>query len=519
MDKFARRVYLLSPRALSPETIAVTFAKTSRSAQTFQEIAAELTDEKSAQFHEKWVVGYGHASVAEHAVLHVAFENVSRLAIETIESNRLASYTEKSTRYQRWEPDGYYVPAEVLGTAHEAVYRSACQALFDAYRESLEPVRRVVQERIPRRDGESDAGWDGRIRARYVDVCRFLLPAAALANVGMTANARTLEHAIRKMLSHPLDEVRRLGEETRQAARAEVPTLLKYADPVPYARQAEVRLAREAESFPEGHPVRPSANTGAVRTASPGPPPLRDAPRGRDGPDGVPVSVRRGGVAAGASAPATLAAWEAQGEAKVLAAALFPHSQGSWSEILSRIEAQTDDERLRLAEALLAGRGPHDVPLRALEYTSYVLEIVIDQGGYFELKRHRMMTQTPQRLTSGLGYAVPRLFAEAGWEAAYRAALDAAGEAHQRLAAWNPDVAAYLVPNAYRRRVLLTANLREIFHLCELRAAPNAHFSIRRVALQIAEAIRGVHPILGAFLQLPEGASWKALEAEHFIEA
>jgi len=471
-DKFARRVYLLSPRALSPETIAVTFAKTSRSAQTFQEIAAELTDEKSAQFHEKWVVGYGHASVAEHAVLHVAFENVSRLAIETIESNRLASYTEKSTRYQRWEPDGYYVPAEVLGTEFEAVYRSACQALFDAYRESLEPVRRVVQERIPRRDGESDAGWDGRIRARYVDVCRFLLPAAALANVGMTANARTLEHAIRKMLSHPLDEVRRLGEETRRTAEAEVPTLLKYADPAPYARQAEARLETEAEG-------------------------LRS-----DSSEGV-----------------TLASWDAQGEAKVLAAALFAHAEGSWSEILRQVEAQTDDERRRLAEAVLSGRGPHDVPLRALEYTSYVLEIVIDQGGYFELKRHRMMTQTPQRLSTGLGYAVPRLFAEAGWEAAYRAALDAAGEAHRRLAAWNSDVAAYLVPNAYRRRVLLTANLREIFHLCELRSAPNAHFSIRRAALQIAEAIRGVHPILGAFLQLPEGANWRALEAEHFIEA
>ena len=38
-----------------------------------------LSDEKSADFHEKWVVGYGHSSVAEHAVLHIALENVSRL--------------------------------------------------------------------------------------------------------------------------------------------------------------------------------------------------------------------------------------------------------------------------------------------------------------------------------------------------------------------------------------------------------------------------------------------------------
>src|SRR5574341_121050 len=108
-----RQIYLLSPKELSPETIAVAFAKTSRSPESFREIAAGLTDEKSAEFHEKWVVGYGHSSVAEHAVLHLAVENVSRLAIECLESNRLASYTEKSTRYQMWGPDSFYTPRAI----------------------------------------------------------------------------------------------------------------------------------------------------------------------------------------------------------------------------------------------------------------------------------------------------------------------------------------------------------------------------------------------------------------------
>ena len=111
-----RRVYPLSPSQLSAETIAVTFAKTSRSPEPFDVIAAELDAEKSAKFSEKWIVGYGHSSVAEHAVLHLALENVSRLAIETIESNRLASYTEKSTRYQEWNPEAYVVPPEIAGS-------------------------------------------------------------------------------------------------------------------------------------------------------------------------------------------------------------------------------------------------------------------------------------------------------------------------------------------------------------------------------------------------------------------
>src|SRR5512145_2114611 len=147
-----REIYLLSPRSLSPETIAVAFAKTSRSPESFRAIAAELSDEKSAQFHEKWVVGYGHASVAEHAVLHVAFENVSRLAIECIESNRLASYTEKSTRYHVSERDGFYTPPGVATSKHAGLYRDAIHALFDAYFASLEPVQRVIRARYPRQD-------------------------------------------------------------------------------------------------------------------------------------------------------------------------------------------------------------------------------------------------------------------------------------------------------------------------------------------------------------------------------
>src|SRR5512136_13739 len=114
----ARDIYLLDPSQLAPEVIAVAFAKTSRSPESFREIAARLTDTSSAQFHERWVVGYGHASVAEHAVLHLAFENVSRLAIEAIESSRLASYTEKSTRYQLFERDGYYTPRGIAQSKH-----------------------------------------------------------------------------------------------------------------------------------------------------------------------------------------------------------------------------------------------------------------------------------------------------------------------------------------------------------------------------------------------------------------
>src|SRR3954454_2227251 len=39
-----------------------------RAAAALDEDQLSLAQEKARQFHEKWVVGYGHASVAEHAV-------------------------------------------------------------------------------------------------------------------------------------------------------------------------------------------------------------------------------------------------------------------------------------------------------------------------------------------------------------------------------------------------------------------------------------------------------------------
>lgn len=471
-----RQIYLLSPRELSPETIAVAFAKTSRSPETFREIAAQLSDESSARFHEKWVVGYGHASVAEHAVLHIAIENVSRLAVECIESNRLASYTEKSTRYQKWGADDFYIPPELDGHPLLETYTRTCRLLFDSYAQSLVPVRALVEGRNPRRPDEDEEAYDRRIRSHYVDSCRFLLPAASLANLGMTANARVLENAIRKMLSHPLAEVRQIGEEVKQTAQAEAPTLVKYADVVPY-------LAGTAGDF-----------------------------------SGLRIEAGERAAAGERGDWCRLAAYDPQGETKVLAAALYRFQGMSYAEALEAVRAAPQERRVKMAEMLLGRLDKHDTPLRELEYSTYTFDLVLDQGAYAEFKRHRMMTQTPQALTTRLGYALPRRVAEAGLEVRYRAAMQAAAEAFEELAAWNPHVAAYLVPNGYNRRVLFEMNLREAFAFCQLRSAANAHFSMRRVARRVADEIRRVHPLLAGYLRLPEETRRES-EEDFFCES
>jgi len=162
-----RPVFVL--RNLPEEVVAVLFAYYSRSrldlrtnllrlihdqdldvdpactAAALDEGQLSLAREKARQFHEKWVVGYGHASVAEHAVAHVAIEEVSILASKVIEDARLASYTEKSTRYVQFEPDSYYPLTDLPDTAAVDEARATLRHLFATYTRLFEPVMERVR--------------------------------------------------------------------------------------------------------------------------------------------------------------------------------------------------------------------------------------------------------------------------------------------------------------------------------------------------------------------------------------
>src|SRR6266542_1406543 len=116
----------------------------------------------------------------------------------------------------------------------------------------------------------------------------------------------------------------------------------------------------------------------------------------------------------------------------------------SYSDELACIESLDENARLALADSLLGRLSKYDIPLRELEYSSYTFDLVMDQGAYAEFKRHRIMTQTPQKLTTRLGYATPRLITEAGFRPQYEAAMESAEKMFEKLYAVNPNLAQYV---------------------------------------------------------------------------
>ncbi len=456
-----RRIYPLSPRELTEEQIAVTFAMTSRSPDPFDEIAQRVSAERAADFNERWVVGYGHASVAEHAIVHLAVENISRLACDTLEDNRLASYTEKSSRYQVIDPDSFHVPQELDALpALREQFVTACRGLFTAYEALLGGTLDHLRNTLPQGENERDAAYSLRLRRLSTDACRAILPAATLTNVGLTANARTLEHAISKLMSSALEEERDIGVEIRDQGRTITPTLVKYADHNPY-------LAKSRSIGPTGPSGDPPSNQVSVSLVDHDPDPF----------------VK-------------------------LAAALLYRNGGSYSDALAKTSALSRREQVDIIDASVHPIGPHDSAPREFELVGYTFEFTFDYGALREFRRHRMQTYLSQPLTVAYGHHVPDLIGDAGLQSTFRHAIARAEAAFHEIHSHSPALAQYLVTHAHRQRVLSRMSLRECYHLFKLRASLQAHESIRQ---PVAEAMRlavGVHPELFRYLPLRNAPDW-----------
>lgn len=475
VSNLERNVFALT--GLPEEVVAVLFAYYSRSRDDLRaNLARLLTDQslglehtttgpaaalsqaqdKARAFHEKWVVGYGHASVAEHAVVHLAVENVSIVASKVIEDLRLGSFTEKSTRYVVFDT-GSFADLASLPPELAHVYRSRCQDLFGTYLKLFPQVLARLEQVVSREQYRSDKAHANAVRSHACDLLRGLLPASTLTNLGLTANARALATLLTKMTSSPLNEVRELAAAMQTEALTVAPTLLRHVG-------FNSLRALSHEPLEVLRDVAPS-------TA--GSTPVRLLNYDKD-------ALRRVALAL---------AYSAQADADAAA-------------MMQQLEGKADVELEQAVRAVMAQRGPHDPAPRAFEASSVTVELELDYGAYRDLQRHRLLSPFTQPLTCKLGAHVPEELAELGFAQPYSEALERAEQSWRLLAAHDLWQAQYVVPLAFAVRVLWTLNLRELFHVVELRTSRQGHASYRRVAQALCDAVTAVHPWLQGLIRV-----------------
>jgi len=415
--------------------------------------------QKAKEFHEKWVVGYGHASVAEHAIAHLAIEDVSIVASKVLEDIRLASFTEKSTRYVVFDREKFCREPRLMASPHAVLYEDTCSFLLDTYACLMDRVTAAVRAETPRGERQSERAHEVACRAKACDILRYILPAATLTNIGMTINGRALEHLITKLLSHPLAEVREIGPQVKAEAQQVIPTLIKYADASAYMRETDEAMAALAERcLGSATPVQAEA--------------------------------------------ATLVWYPEDAEDRLVASILYGYTAHPLSQVAERVRGLSPREKAGIVDEYLRRRGPHDQPLRALEHLSYTFDILVDYGAFRDIQRHRMVTQTPQETTGAHGYSTPPEVVRFGLSAAFDQCMARAQSAYQVIARDYPREAQYILPLAFRKRVLFTWNLREIHHFVQLRSGRQGHVSYRSIAQQVFRELETVHPLLAKYIRV-----------------
>ena len=470
-------------RNLPEEVVAVLFAYYSRSRESLrrnllkliqnndldlerrltwadlQQDDLSLAKQKAKEFHEKWVVGYGHASVAEHAVAHLAIEDVSIVASKVVEDSRLASFTEKSTRYVVFDRDKFYREPRIAAASHAALYDGTCAFLLHTYTRLMDHVTAAIRAETPREERQTERAHEAACRAKACDILRYVLPAATLTNIGMTINGRALEHLITKLLSHSLTEAREVGARMKAETREVIPTLIKYADSSAYL-----------------------TDTGDAMEALAG--------------------RLLAGVTPAEAPVVSLVRYPEDAEDRLIAALLYGYAVQPLAQIEERVRALSHEEKAEVIAQYLQRRGPHDQPLRALEHLTYTFDILVDFGAFRDIQRHRMITQTPQESTSVHGYSTPPEIARYGVSAVFDECMTRARSAYETIVRDLPREAQYVLPLAFRKRVLFTWNLREIHHFVQLRSGRQGHVSYRQIAQQVFKEMERVHPLLAKYIRV-----------------
>jgi thymidylate synthase ThyX len=476
-----RRVY--SVVGVPPEIQAYALAKYSRSSQGMLESIQELSAQKAEQFLDTFYFQYGHRSIADLAHLVFGLEQISILAAIAVVDEPVWDGQERSTRYQPFRKTGWHLPTELAGTAAEAVFAQTAEGLFSAYEGLSAALLEHLVDAVPRPAELSDGAYRRTLRARAFDVARSLLPLATHTSVGQIVSARVLERQIGRLLGSSYAELRAVGAELKATCQAPAeaplssepqvaaaPTLVKYAEASAYPPRAERDLTEAAEALMAG--LGAADRSQSVELGEPFQDPLRE----------------------------------------MVATLLYRHDAHGHSlhQVHDVVDALSDARVEEIFDLSLAGRGAHDELLRE-HRGGYALtfDVLVDLGSFRDLHRHRRCVQVHQPLTwthayeapddvfvTGLGHDAGLNALEAGLGDTYVQSLDKAEHAAATVAESAPGAADYLLPLGFRTRCLFKMDWAEAAYIIEQRTQPQGHFSYRRIAWGMYEALRARHPRL-----------------------
>ena len=438
---------------LTPETLSAAYARISRSPLPIDQLRKKacLDVEKSRKSNQKIIFEMGHHSVAEHAVFNFDVMGVSRLALEEIEKFRLVSYMEKSQRYVTLAGD-YILPGEIKDPMLKRMFREIVERQNQFYVKACAAIAKQLHETHPECGETSSKQKVLEIMAK--EDARYILSLATQGQVGMTINARNLEHLFRRLRLSQREEVRKIAEKLYALVMPIAPSIILFPEPSPFERDAHAALQKHLPSV-----------------ASP------NAPEELE-----------------------IVSCTPNGDELILASFLSTGANLSFPDALASVHRTSLAQRKALFKDFFSKIQFFDTPPREFEMADVTFQARISAANFAQLKRHRLATLLAGDYLPEYGNTMPDSVSAAGLGEEFRDIIDQTNDTYFKIKAKYGPAADYVLTNSHRRGVLMKMNLREMYHFIRLRDDEHAQWDIRRLAHQLAEKVKLIMPLSAMML-------------------
>lgn len=495
-----RRVYAIF--GSDPELVAYAMAKYSRSSLALRESLAELNQQKAEKFLNTFYFQYGHRSIADLAHVCLAVENISMLAAMEIVDEPKWDGQERSTRYQDFRETGYFVPNPLRSTPLEKTYRQLIEHLFSEYYDFVQRLEDFLRVQMAKPPEMQEAAYARTLKARAFDSARYLLPLATVTSVGQILSARVLEEQITRLKSNPVDEIRDLGEALKRAASEPAFDLTKSSaqkaienlnGKVPEELKKELTelACREVKVAPTLIKYS-EASAYLIETYKQ----LRSV-SAKLFPDDRMQETKR---------TVELLPQE-ELLAETVNTLLYKGSNAPYTQIAKVTKKIAAPKKREILAMAFNHRGKHDDLIREMR-SGYTLkfDILMDIGSFRDLQRHRRCVKVAQNITPLHGFDIPEDIKDAKLAKRYEASMKKVMSVYREIEKSLPECANYVLPMGFKRRALFKMDLAEAQYICELRTAPQGHFSYKAVAYNMFLELQKEWPEVAKSIRVHE--SW-----------
>ncbi len=439
----------------TPETFSAAYARISRSPDSVTSLREQALKDvtKSRKSNKNIIFEMGHHSVAEHAVFNFDVMDISRLALEELEDFRLASYTEKSQRYVTLDGD-YYMPESIKASdSASSLYKETIELQNSFYKKAYEILRNYIFETnselaSEKRNRRLLEGW-AKEDARYI------LSLATMGQVGVTVNARVLESMLRKFSISRYQEVVEMGKTIYSLVEPVAPSILLFPEPSTF----DTKL-RKLEL-----PVPGSDNMEIFSSTE----------------------------------PEIVSATENADE-KIIAAFIAEYRNCSYRDALDFALEMEQKDKEEFFKELFSDMEFFDRPSREFELPEITFQVSLSSSNFAQLKRHRISTILKCSYDPNLGNTVPKNIEITGLSKEFKKIVDKTNKAYVELGLNFGKDAEYILTNSHRRNIIMSMNLRQIYHFIRLRDDEHAQWDIRELASSLLNKIRTVMPLASTLL-------------------